>query len=56
MNSMNIIHSLFFHCFKVGYLENYEVDRTVTLMHTQTSTCMISSTIQHELLHVLGMQ
>ncbi|CAF3476694.1 unnamed protein product [Rotaria socialis] len=38
----------------VGYLQNITLNRTVTLMHTPTSTCMITGIIQHELLHVLG--
>ncbi|CAF0978559.1 unnamed protein product [Rotaria sp. Silwood1] len=38
----------------VGYLQNYTLNRTVTLMHTPTATCMRTGIIQHELLHILG--
>ncbi|CAF4621965.1 unnamed protein product [Rotaria sp. Silwood1] len=38
----------------VGYLQDYELNRTVTLMHTSNGTCMRTGIIQHELLHVLG--
>ncbi|CAF0891414.1 unnamed protein product [Rotaria sordida] len=38
----------------VGYLQNYTLNRTVTLMHTPRATCMRTGIIQHELLHVLG--
>lgn len=42
-------------CFApVGSWGNHVAVRGVSLMHSPTSTCMISGTIQHELNHVLG--
>ncbi|CAF1167167.1 unnamed protein product [Adineta steineri] len=38
----------------VGYLEDYTLNRTLTLMHAPPYTCMITGIIQHELLHILG--
>jgi hypothetical protein len=38
----------------VGYLPDYVLDRTVTLMYAPPYTCMVPGIIQHELLHVLG--
>jgi hypothetical protein len=38
----------------VGYLKDYVLNRTVTLMYAPPYTCMIPGIIQHELLHVLG--
>ena len=40
--------------FQVGYLRDYVLDRTVTLMYAPPYTCMVPGIIQHELLHVLG--
>ncbi|UJR07013.1 hypothetical protein I4U23_011301 [Adineta vaga] len=38
----------------VGYLQNYTLNRTLTLMYAPPYTCMIRGIIQHELLHILG--
>ncbi|CAF1533517.1 unnamed protein product [Adineta ricciae] len=38
----------------VGYLQNFTLNRTLTLMYAPPYTCMITGIIQHELLHILG--
>ena len=40
--------------FKLGYNNGYSGSRYLNLMYAAPYTCMISGTIQHELLHVLG--